>query len=251
VVVTSIDFTAPEKKVADEMAARLIAGEGTPGERRVTVKRQRASGVEVTSSGSDGRIKKVLVLQAGTAIGVLVVGCPDSVEEYIQPILDSLSLDEEAPVDPIAQNGLTLSTTEGLTVWPFMGAGIMLKEAHAKPPIPNTSPVFSVMTVWIPKEEFEHNLADMLAQSDVDPATVTRHEVLLDGLPAIEVEGKASRQGEPVNFYGVFARESFSSFSTIIGCWGQWVPGRPDVRDRYRRISQGIKRLPNVIGPVR
>lgn len=212
----------------------------------VAITRGTAKGFERHAVLPDGERQTMVVLHDGVAFGAAILTYTDSDSEMARTVIESLSIDPAAPLDPLAIHGISLDTTAGFVVDQLIAAPIMLIEPGPRP-LPKNSPGFAIVAAPLKSEaDLDDAIATYLADADKDTATLERFD--LGGLPAIEVEADLTGPKKSQRRYVLVIAETPTRL--LIG-WGTWNRDRPDVRERYRKIALGMRGRPTVFGPAR
>lgn len=211
----------------------------------VAITRGTAKGFERHAVLPDGKHEKMVALHDGAAFGAAILTYTDSDSEMARTVIESLSIDPAAPLDPLAIHGISLATTEGFVVNRMFTATITLIEPGPWP-LPKNSPGFAIAGGPLESEEdLDAAIATYLADADQDTATLKRFD--LGGLPAIEVEADLTGPKKSQRLYLLVIKEAPTRL--LLG-WGNWNRDRPEVRERYRKIALGMRGNPTVFGPA-
>lgn len=223
----------------DGLRRKLVVADEVP------ITRGTAKGFERHAVFPDGKHETMVVLHDGVAFGAAILSYTDSDSDMTRTVIESLSIDPAAPLDPLAIHGISLSTTEGFVVNRMIAAAITLIEPGPWP-LPKNSPGFAIMGAPLESEaDLDAAIATHLADADQETATLERFD--LGGLPAIEVEADLTGPKKSQRLYLLVIKETPTRL--LVG-WGNWNRDRPDVRERYRKIALGMRGDPTVFGPA-
>lgn len=249
VVVALAEFTGQDEAGGAQILAGMREGAELP--QAEEAQRGEARGFIGAAPGINGMTKQILGLKSGKTGALIVVQYQAGGEAIAKRILDSVRVDEQAPMDPLQLAGIAVGDLAGLEVTTTMSQPIVLAEKGARPPIAAKALRFALITMpYAQAEVSDEELGQMLGRAigDLKPDTerAKGSEFKLDGRPAFFMIAPGESDGEKVAIYGFVAR---GQDTALVGFGHVGVANAEKDLPRLERLVQSIKFDDSVLGP--
>lgn len=209
------------------------------------IERGKAKGFVRRGELPNGKLCTTATLHQGLVFGATILTYTAADSEMVRSIVESLSIDAAARLDPLTIHGISLATTDGLVVNPMLSSPVTLVEAAPAARAGYASMFAIVATPLRSEDDLDGAIATFLADADEKTARFERFD--LGGLPAMEVEADGTGTRSSERLYLLVISELPTRL--LIGS-GWWKSDRPEMRERYRKIARGMQGDPKIFGPV-
>lgn len=249
VVVALAEFTGDDEAGGAQILAGMREGAELPRAEEAT--RGEARGFIGAAPGINGMTKQILGLKSGKTGALVVVQYQAGGEAIAKRILDSVRVDEQAPMDPLQLSGYSLGDLAGLEVKTTMSQPIVLVEKGSRPPLSPTALSFALVTMpYAQADVSEEELGKMLGRAiaDLKPDTerAKGSEFQLDGRPAFYMIAPGEKDGQKVAIYGFIAR---GQDTALVGFGHVGLDSAEKDLPRLEGLVQSIKFDDSVLGP--
>ena len=245
--VTVAEITPPTEADAQEALSALAQSAASfRSPERVAIAHGSSKGYMIRGTKEDDRMSILLGLANGRILLVMSIGYPREGATVAEAIVDSVWIDANAKLDSPRLSALSFGDTQGFVVWDAIAPPVGFKEPNAQPPIPVSSPTFSVVTVPARNEDVAPVVAAMLEQKHVDRHSAKVTTTQVDGLEATEIVADAVDDGVPVKFYALVMNDP----AGLVFASGQFLPTQPNVLGRMQKLARSIHRVDDLLGPV-
>ncbi|HYQ15391.1 MAG TPA: hypothetical protein VEQ58_06535 [Polyangiaceae bacterium] len=249
VVVAVAELTAETPAQTREMLAGAQQGAGVV--QPEPVKRGNAQGFHGRAeTDANGLERRVLGLADGLATAVIVVQYKAAADALVTKILESVTLDANAPLDPLALNGISVGDDAGFAVSDGSSHPVMFFEKGKKPPIPAGDPSFVLMSLPYPKTQVtDAELGAMLGVTlahyapNMDKANMNSFEVAHQ--PAFVMAVPGALDGKAIGLYAFISRRPDTAF---VGFGHVRPSAMKDVAPRFERLVKSIQLDDSIFG---
>jgi hypothetical protein len=191
-------------------------------------------------AGEPGHATRVLALTEGKAGALIRVDYHPRVEALVAGVLDSVSLNAAAELDPLALHGIKLSDRAGFEVSNEQSMPITFVEPgkSARPAAP-----FELRVVPIADGDDAslEALGDSLleeAKASANVRELKKESRTLAGQPALAITYLSEQDGKPIGSYLVMIR---LPGSLLLGSAKSVLPDYYDYLPRFERVMQAIQ----------
>ncbi|HYP91038.1 MAG TPA: hypothetical protein VEQ59_22890 [Polyangiaceae bacterium] len=249
VVVAVAELTAQTPDESRQMLAGAQRGAGIA--QPEAVRHGNAQGftgrAEPEANGLD---RRVLGLADGLAAAVIIVQHAAAAAPQVTKILESVTLDANAPLDPLALNGITVGDHAGFAVSDGASHPVMFFEKGKKPPIADGEPSFMLMSLPYPKPEVaDRELGAMLGLTlahyapKMDKANMNSFDVARQ--PAFVMAVPGTFENKPVGLYAFISRRADTAF---VGVGRVRASAMKDAGPRFERLVKSIQLDDSIFG---
>jgi hypothetical protein len=218
---------------------------------RSEVSRGGASGVQGRGE-KNGLLIRSLALRHATALTTIIMQHDRAASADVDEIIESVTLNPKAELNPLRMHGLTIGDLQGLEIWPVMSHPVMLREPGTEPPFPADALTFALMVLpYAEPNPTDRDLGKALGRvvghlrPDMERAAPSKFE--LGGRQGFEIVAPGQKDGAVIDVYAFMVRGNDSAFA------GFGHVGKKQSAETVKRLSKLVRSVElddSILGPV-